>query len=68
MLVPASMLRRPTATCEVGVLTPIWNVPGLAFSMSMTSFSELAGLLLLAVSADGTSATNEIGSKSLNGS
>jgi hypothetical protein len=50
------------------VLTPIWNVPGLAFSMSMTSFSEFAGLLLLAVSADGTSATSEIGSKSLNGS
>ena len=39
MLVPASWLSSPIATCEVGVLTPIWNVPGLAFSMSMTSCS-----------------------------
>src|SRR5262249_5130960 len=30
-LVPAIMLRSPTLTCEVGVLIPIWKVPGLAF-------------------------------------
>ena len=56
------------ATCEVGVLTPIWNVPGLAFSASMMSFSVLTGVLMLAVIAEGTSAISDTGSKSLNGS
>ena len=62
------MLNSDGGTCEVGVLTPTLNLPGLAFSRSMTSFSELTGILMLASSTDGTSATSEIGSKSLNGS
>ena len=68
MLVPAIMFIKPIATCEVGVETPTWKVPGLAFSMSITSFRVFAGFLMLAVSAEGTSATSDTGAKSLNGS
>ena len=68
MLVPASWLSSPIATCEVGVLTPIWNVSGFAFSASITSFSVLACTLMLAVSAEGTAATSVTGTNSLNGS
>ena len=39
-------------------VTPIWKVPGFAFSASITSFSVLACTLTLAVSADGTAATS----------
>ena len=67
-LVPAIMLSSPTLTCDVGVLIPIWKVPGLAFSCSTISLIELTGTLMLAVTAEGTSAISEIGTKSLNGS
>ena len=67
-LVPAIMLSSPTLTCDVGVLIPIWNVPGLAFSCSTSSLMELTGMLMLPTSAEGTSAISETGTKSLNGS
>ncbi len=67
-LVPAIMLSSPTLTCEVGVLMPIWKVPGLAFSWSTNSRMELTGTLMLPTSAEGTSASSETGTKSLNGS
>ena len=53
---PARMLRRPIATCDVGVLTPICSVPGLAFSMSTMSFIAFTGVVIAAVMADGTAA------------
>ena len=62
------MLNSEAVTCEVGVLTPTFNSPGLALASSMTSFTELTGTLMLASSTEGTSATSAIGSKSLNGS
>jgi hypothetical protein len=62
------MLSRPTLTCEVGVLIPIWKVPGFAFSCSTSSPIELTGTLMFPTSAEGTSAISEIGAKSLNGS
>ena len=67
-LVPAIWLSSPTLTCDVGVLMPIWKVPGLAFSWSTSSRIEFTGMLMLPTIADGTSATSEIGAKSLNGS
>jgi hypothetical protein len=67
-LVPAIMFRRPTLTCDVGVLIPIRKVPGLAFSCSTSSLIELTGMLMLPTTAEGTSAISEIGVKSLNGS
>ena len=60
-LVPAIMLRSPTLTCEVGVLIPIWKVPGLAFSCSTSSLIELTGMLTFPTTAEGTSAISEIG-------
>ena len=47
-LVPAIMFSSPTLTCEVGVLIPIWKVPGLAFSCSTSSLIELTGMLMFA--------------------
>jgi len=41
--VPAIMFRSSMATCDVGVLLPIRNVPGLAFSRSTSSLIEFAG-------------------------
>ena len=67
-LVPAIMFKSPTLTCDVGVLIPIWNVPGLAFSRSTRSLIELTGMLMFPTTAEGTSATSDTGTKSLNGS
>ena len=67
-LVPAIMFRRPTLTCDVGVLIPIWKVPGLAFSCSTSSLIELTGILMFPTTAEGTSAISDTGTKSLNGS
>src|SRR5262249_19139438 len=65
-LVPAIMLSSPTLTCDVGVLIPIWKVPGLAFSCSTRSLIEFTGSLMFPTTAEGTSAISEIGTKSLN--
>jgi hypothetical protein len=67
-LVPAIMFRSPTLTWEVGVLIPIWKVPGLTFSCSTSSLIELTGMLILPTTAEGTRAISETGAKSLNGS
>ena len=67
-LVPAIMFKSPTLTCDVGVLIPIWKVPGLAFSRSTRSLIELTGMLMFPTTAEGTSATSDTGTKSLNGS
>src|SRR5262245_47395738 len=50
-LVPAIMLRSPTLTCDVGVLIPIWKVPGLAFSCSTSSLIEVTGMLMFPTTA-----------------
>jgi hypothetical protein len=55
------MFSSPTLTCEVGVLMPIWKLPGFAFSCSTSCLIELTGMLMLPTSAEGTRAIRETG-------